>query len=277
LQNPEFGYYFLRLTSDRLLQNHARLEGLVEQSKAALTAANSTSGVNLSKSHQSNLASSRAAAVTIDKVRAIGSGAAQRLKIATGSAGFTDNVVELVPRWKARVAAIMRRFPSSEAANITASRRRRLAIAVVERHANYSALGAFIPLPIANMTAVTAVIMRMVRELNYLYGTPLEHDRAYAMAIGMMGGVMPTGLAKLTTSTIASLVPGYNLIGLAVSSIAASAYARSVGRMLIDHLERLVEYEEDRFTLRTMRRWRRIWRIRLARNGHATRQGSKVA
>ena len=24
LQNPEFGYYFLRLTSDRLLQNHAR-------------------------------------------------------------------------------------------------------------------------------------------------------------------------------------------------------------------------------------------------------------
>ena len=27
-QNPEFGYYFLRLTSDRLLQNFARLEGL---------------------------------------------------------------------------------------------------------------------------------------------------------------------------------------------------------------------------------------------------------
>jgi CRP-like cAMP-binding protein len=32
-QNPEFGYYFLRLTSERLLQNMARLEEIVEQNK----------------------------------------------------------------------------------------------------------------------------------------------------------------------------------------------------------------------------------------------------
>jgi CRP-like cAMP-binding protein len=32
-QNPEFGYYFLRLTSDRLLQNMRRLEEIVEQNK----------------------------------------------------------------------------------------------------------------------------------------------------------------------------------------------------------------------------------------------------
>lgn len=33
-QNPEFGYYFLRLTSDRLLQNISRLEGIIAASKA---------------------------------------------------------------------------------------------------------------------------------------------------------------------------------------------------------------------------------------------------
>jgi hypothetical protein len=32
-QNPEFGYYFLRLTSERLLQNMARLEQIIEQNK----------------------------------------------------------------------------------------------------------------------------------------------------------------------------------------------------------------------------------------------------
>jgi CRP-like cAMP-binding protein len=32
-QNPEFGYYFLRLTSERLLQNMARLEAIIEQNK----------------------------------------------------------------------------------------------------------------------------------------------------------------------------------------------------------------------------------------------------
>jgi hypothetical protein len=33
-QNPEFGYYFLRLSSERLMQNNARLEKIIEQSKA---------------------------------------------------------------------------------------------------------------------------------------------------------------------------------------------------------------------------------------------------
>ncbi len=32
-QNPEFGYYFLRLSSDRLLQNIARLEGIIENTR----------------------------------------------------------------------------------------------------------------------------------------------------------------------------------------------------------------------------------------------------
>ena len=38
-QNPEFGYYFLRLSSNRLLQNIARLEGIIEQNKVKLQAA----------------------------------------------------------------------------------------------------------------------------------------------------------------------------------------------------------------------------------------------
>ena len=34
-QNPEFGYYFLILTSQRLLENNAKLEGVIAQSKIA--------------------------------------------------------------------------------------------------------------------------------------------------------------------------------------------------------------------------------------------------
>ena len=33
-QNPQFGYYFLVLTSQRLLENISRLEGIVAQQKA---------------------------------------------------------------------------------------------------------------------------------------------------------------------------------------------------------------------------------------------------
>jgi hypothetical protein len=35
-QNPKFGYYFLRLSSERLLQNIAHLEGIIERNRAKL-------------------------------------------------------------------------------------------------------------------------------------------------------------------------------------------------------------------------------------------------
>lgn len=44
-QNPQFGYYFLVLTSQRLLENIKRLEGIIAQNKAAQQAA-AASGTN---------------------------------------------------------------------------------------------------------------------------------------------------------------------------------------------------------------------------------------
>lgn len=281
LDNPEFGYYFLRLTSDRLLQNFARLQGLVEQSNTALAAAQAAKTAILPETNQAgrpDTSATKPAEATvsaIDKVRALKAGAAQRPKASatTRSGGFADNVIAMVPKWKARLTEILRASSTAAAsAEIEASLRRRRATAIVERHANYSAISGFIPLPIANVAAIAAVIMRMVRELNNLYGQPIRHERAYAVVIGLMGGVMPTGLAKLATSTIASFVPGYNLVGLAVSSVTASAYARSVGWMLIDHFDSVVALERDRSTLNVLRRWRNIWRVRLLKRDRAFRR-----
>jgi CRP-like cAMP-binding protein len=38
-QNPQFGYYFLRLTTSRLMQNIAQLEGIIEANQAGGQAA----------------------------------------------------------------------------------------------------------------------------------------------------------------------------------------------------------------------------------------------
>jgi hypothetical protein len=45
-QNPQFGYYFLVLTSQRLLENIARLERIIAQNKIAQQAAAATGGAN---------------------------------------------------------------------------------------------------------------------------------------------------------------------------------------------------------------------------------------
>jgi uncharacterized protein (DUF697 family) len=117
------------------------------------------------------------------------------------------------------------------------ARRRSLARRIVERHAAYSAVGGIIPVPIANVASITAVIVRMVKVLSDLYGVPFQRDRARAMVVGLMGGAMPTGLAAVTASTLVYIVPGSNLIGLAVSSIAAIACTRGIGRIFIEHFE----------------------------------------
>jgi uncharacterized protein (DUF697 family) len=125
----------------------------------------------------------------------------------------------------------------SRGRNVDHERRKSVARTIVERHATYSAVGGIIPLPIVNIASVTAVIVRMVKMLSDLYGVPFERDRARAIVVGLMGGSMPTGLGAATASTLIYVVPGSNLIGLAISSITAVACTRSIGRVFVEHFE----------------------------------------
>jgi uncharacterized protein (DUF697 family) len=123
-------------------------------------------------------------------------------------------------------------------------RRLSRAHAIVERHATYSAAGGIIPLPIANVASVTAIIVRMVKMLSKLYDVPFERNRARAIVVGMVGGAMPTGLAAVVSSTLQYLVPASALVGLAVSSIAAVASTRGIGLVFIEHFEGRVTLSE---------------------------------
>lgn len=127
--------------------------------------------------------------------------------------------------------------PASMGAAVDATGRRSQALKIVERHAVYAAVGGIIPVPIANVASVTAVIVRMVKVLSDLYGIPFERDRARAIVVGFMGGAMPTGLGAVTTSTLGYIVPGSGLLGLAVSSVTAVACTRSIGRIFVEHFE----------------------------------------
>jgi uncharacterized protein (DUF697 family) len=159
---------------------------------------------------------------------------ADQMRAAAGSAApqsaATDNVIEMMPKPETPAAAI------SPADAATAGRRRK-AIAIVERYANYSAIGGAIPVPLANATAITALLVRMVKRLSDLYGVPFERNRTRSIIIALMGGALPTGFSTIATSTLTYLVPGLNLLGLAVSSVTSGAYARSIGQLYVEHFE----------------------------------------
>jgi uncharacterized protein (DUF697 family) len=140
----------------------------------------------------------------------------------------TDNVIEMIPKPDAPAAA-----PADAAARM----RRRKAVAVVERYANYSAMGGAIPVPLANATAITALLVRMVKRLSDIYAVPFERNRTRAVIVALMGGALPTGFSTVATSTLGYFVPGLNVLGLAVSAVTSGAYARSIGQLYIEHFE----------------------------------------
>jgi uncharacterized protein (DUF697 family) len=118
------------------------------------------------------------------------------------------------------------------------NRRHAEAIAIVERHANMNVLGGAIPIPLLNVAGVTAIILRMVKALCRHYGVPYEEGRARALVVGLAGGAVPTTASAVTASTLVMFVPGANMIGLAVSSVAASVCTRGIGRRFIEHFEK---------------------------------------
>jgi uncharacterized protein (DUF697 family) len=145
---------------------------------------------------------------------------------ATPELAAPDNVIEMMPKSETPAAA-----------DLAATLRRRKAVAIVERYANYSAIGGAIPIPLANAAAITALLVRMVKSLSELYGVPFERTRTRTIVISLMGGALPTGFATIATSTLTYVVPGLNLVGLAISSVTSGAYARNIGQLFIEHFE----------------------------------------
>jgi uncharacterized protein (DUF697 family) len=118
-----------------------------------------------------------------------------------------------------------------------AAKRRALAQKIVDRHRNYAALGGLVPLPAANIASITAVNVRMVKQLSELYGVSFQRDRTRSFIVGLIGGAVPAGAGVAASSVMMWIVPGGLLWGLGVSAITAGGLTRGIGLVFIDSFE----------------------------------------
>jgi uncharacterized protein (DUF697 family) len=116
--------------------------------------------------------------------------------------------------------------------------RQALARKIVERHKNYAALGGLVPVPVANIASVAAINLRMVKQLSALYQVPFERDQTRALIVGLIGGVVPTGVGAATSSMLMFVVPGGLLFGLGASAVTAGALTRGIGLVFIESFEK---------------------------------------
>ena len=117
------------------------------------------------------------------------------------------------------------------------AQRRALAKKIVDRHRNYAALGGLVPLPVANIGAITAINVRMVKQLSELYQVPFQRDRTRSLIVGLIGGAVPSGVGAATSSTLMWIVPGGLLLGLGASAVTAGALTRGIGLVFIESFE----------------------------------------
>jgi uncharacterized protein (DUF697 family) len=129
------------------------------------------------------------------------------------------------------------RQPKSRAADPLAARRRALARRIVDRHKNYAAVGGLVPLPAANIASVTAVNLRMVKQLSELYGVPFQRDRTRSLIIALIAGAVPTGAGLAASSTLMWIVPGGLVWGLGAAALTAGALTRGIGLVFVDSFE----------------------------------------
>jgi uncharacterized protein (DUF697 family) len=129
------------------------------------------------------------------------------------------------------------RLEAKSAADPLAARRRALARRIVDRHKNYAAVGGLVPLPAANIASVTAVNLRMVKQLSELYGVPFQRDRTRSLIIALIAGAVPTGAGLAASSTLMWIVPGGLFWGLGAAALTAGALTRGIGLVFVDSFE----------------------------------------
>jgi uncharacterized protein (DUF697 family) len=118
-----------------------------------------------------------------------------------------------------------------------AAKRRVIARRIVERHRTYAAVGGLVPVPVANIASVTAINLRMVRQLSTLYQVPFQRDRARAAIVSLIGGAAPSGFGMATSSALMWIIPGGMFVGLGVSALSAGALTRAIGQVFAESFE----------------------------------------
>jgi uncharacterized protein (DUF697 family) len=119
--------------------------------------------------------------------------------------------------------------PAAEAA---AARRDRVE-GIIRKHVLWASGAGLIPIPLADVAAVTGVQVNMLRDLTRLYGSELSESVLQSFVTALTGGM----LARIGASAFKA-IPGIGtLLGGASMSIMSGASTYAVGHVAKKHLE----------------------------------------
>jgi uncharacterized protein (DUF697 family) len=107
---------------------------------------------------------------------------------------------------------------------------------IVKKYALYAAGAGLIPFPVVDFAAITALELKMLRDLGALYGMPFEQDRVRPIVASLIGGYSST---KIGYGVGGSMLKGVPLIGQAIGLVSVPAFGAgltyAIGKVFIQH------------------------------------------
>ncbi|MBM3552195.1 MAG: DUF697 domain-containing protein [Alphaproteobacteria bacterium] len=109
---------------------------------------------------------------------------------------------------------------------------------ILKRNMLWSAGAGLVPVPLVELVAITAVELKLVKELAELYETPFQHDLAKSAIVSLIGGLGAVSIGRMLAYGSLRFIP---LIGLpmAVASVSATAagVTYAIGKVFTAHFE----------------------------------------
>jgi len=109
---------------------------------------------------------------------------------------------------------------------------------IVKRNMLWSAGAGVLPIPAVELVAITAVELKLVKELADHYGVPFRKDLARSAVFALFGSLGSVTLGKMLAFSSMRAIPVLGqLIAVASVPAAAAAITYAIGRVFISHFE----------------------------------------
>lgn len=117
----------------------------------------------------------------------------------------------------------------------------------IRSHVLWSMGAGFIPIPVADIVAVAAVQLDMIRTISSIYGVDFKETEGKALVTSLTG----SGLSRMGANAIVKMIPGVgSLLGGVSMSVVSGASTYALGQVFKTHFSvggTFLDFDTDRF------------------------------
>ena len=110
--------------------------------------------------------------------------------------------------------------------------------AIIQRNVLWSLGAGLVPFPVVDVVAVTAVQVKMLKELSDLYEVSFSEDIVQKSIGALVSGLSSVSIGGYLAGSFAKLIPGLGTaIGIVAQPVIAGAFTLATGRVFLMHFE----------------------------------------